>query len=126
MLAELRDSPDAEGLARLRAAATLEFALAGEAEALGVDPNAAAQEPVQNRGSCRDLFKAHDWFALKDQYHEGTLTKAQMWDLWRFRQEYVEALLNELRGRWPMLLAKAMGSTDLESDIDITFAAPGT
>ncbi len=69
------------------------------------------------------MFEDNDWFALKDQLHDGDIDKEQMWDLWRYRQKYVTELIDALREKYPSLIAKASGSADLESDIDITFAS---
>ena len=104
------------------------------------------QARENNRPNCEDKFIACDWFEIKDQLHafddkskeydqalrdkDPQATKIQrelvdrdfMTQLWKFRQQYVEKLINTLRKTYPNLIAKASGSTDLESDIDITFA----
>src|SRR5262245_59748461 len=52
--------------------------------------------------------------------------KEQMWKCWRYRQKVVTAEIDKLRNKYPTLIAKACGSEDLESDIDITFATPNS
>jgi hypothetical protein len=98
-------------------------ALSKQATQVGDDPGVKTREPIANPGKAEELFKKHDWFELKDLLHQGKVTKDQMWDLWRFRQKYVTELVDSLRGKYPSLIAQASGSADLESDIDITFAA---
>ncbi len=98
-------------------------ALAAQANELGEDPGAKTREPIGDEAGAEQLFKQHDWFALKDMLHHGQISTEAMWDCWRFRQQYVTRLIDTLRKRFPTLIAKTSGSTDLESDIDITFAA---
>ena len=101
--------------------------LAAQANALGDDPGAKTREPRVDETSAEALFKKSDWFAMKDMLHKGTITSDQMWDCWRYRQQFVTRLIDTLRKKYPTLISKTSGSTDLESDIDITFAstAPG-
>lgn len=108
------------------------------------------QAENNNRPTCEEKFKAIDWFAIKDQFHAYDEKKKEydeaassedpqasslqrelvardfMTQLWKYRQQYVETLINKLRKDHPNLIAKASGSTDLESDIDITFATAGS
>jgi hypothetical protein len=97
--------------------------LAARASQLGDDPGAKSREPIGNEAGAEQLFMQNDWFALKDKLHEGTVTTEQMWDCWRYRQQFVTRLIDLLRQDYPTLIAKTSGSTDLESDIDITFAS---
>lgn len=104
-----------------------EFDLAKEAEKVGDDPGKPSREPCTNPEGAEALFKKYDWFKLKDKLHDSEdqeVTTEVMWDLWRWRQEYVTNLIDSLRLKYPGLIAKASGSTDMESDIDITFAGP--
>jgi len=101
--------------------------MAAEAAQLGDDPGAKAREPLGNEAGAEKLFMENDWFKLKDKLHQGSVTTDQMWDCWRYREKFVTGLIDLLRRDYPTLIAKTSGSTDLESDIDITFAssAPG-
>ncbi len=102
--------------------------LASQANALGDDPGAKfASEPMVDEPRAEALFKKTDWFTLKEMLHKGKLSNERMWDCWRYRQQYVTREIDVLRKKYPTLIAKTSGSTDLESDIDITFAssAPG-
>jgi hypothetical protein len=96
---------------------------AAQANAVGDDPGAKAREPIADENSAENLFMLSDWFGLKDMLHTNKLSPERMWDCWRYRQQYVTRLIDELRGQFPTLIAKTSGSTDLESDIDITFAS---
>ena len=40
---------------------------------------------------------SNDWFSLKDKLHEGTISTDQMWDCWRYRQQFVTQLIDLLR-----------------------------
>ena len=98
-----------------------------QAAEVGDDPGAKSREPIRDAASAEALFKTYDWFALKDMLHAQTIRPDEMWDCWRYRQKYVTETIDALRKQFPTLIAKNSGSTDLESDIDITFAssAPG-
>lgn len=96
---------------------------AAQANAVGDDPGAKTREPIGDEASAEKLFMLSDWFALKDMLHAGKLSSERMWDCWRYRQQYVTRLIDTLRKAFPTLIAKTSGSTDLESDIDITFAS---
>lgn len=96
---------------------------AAQATAVGDDPGARTREPIGDAASAEELFKKNDWFALKAMLHSGAITQDAMWDCWRYRREYVVDRLDELRKTYPTLIAQTSGSNDLESDIDITFAA---
>ena len=97
--------------------------LAAQANAVGDDPGAKSREPIGDETSTEKLFMLSDWFALKDMLHKKKLTPERMWDCWRYRQQYVTRQIDELRTTFPTLIAKTSGSTDLESDIDITSAS---
>ncbi|MEM7579520.1 MAG: hypothetical protein ACFB02_09675 [Mastigocoleus sp.] len=43
-----------------------------------------------------------------------------------FRKSYVDGKINELRKKYPTLIAKSVGSRDLSSDYDLTVSTPGT
>ncbi|HCH63283.1 MAG: hypothetical protein CL927_01195 [Deltaproteobacteria bacterium] len=127
--------PSVSTLATLRERATAEIhSLSEAAAAAGDDPDAPGREPIANTALCEALFQKHDWFALKDLFHsqenpsvEGIseVTKDIMWDLWRYRKKYIDDAFDTLRSKYPNLIAKASGSVNLESDIDVTFASPG-
>lgn len=86
--------------------------------------------------NCEKMYKDHDWFELKRRLNlpevEGVapddrenITPGEMKQLWNWRSKEVDKLIDGLRSKYPTLIAKACGSNDLESDIDITFATPG-
>ena len=100
---------------------------AKDAAKLGDDSAAPTREPCSDWAGAEKIFKQYDWFALKDKLHDHSdklIDKERMWDLWRYRQKYVTDLIDKIRARYPTLIAKASGSADMESDIDITFASP--
>ena len=67
------------------------------------------------------------WFELKDRLRtDGESAKADLKRAFRFREAYVTRLVDSLKEKYPNLRANASGSQDLESDIDITFASPGS
>lgn len=49
-----------------------------------------------------------------------------MWQLFDFRQWYVDSLISVLRDTYPGLIAKSVGSADPTSDYDITISTPGS
>ncbi len=121
------------------------FKNTGEAEDLGIDAGENARKPfeegtvganVWNVGSCETTFKRYDWFALKKcrklgkiELEKGkplTFTDDDMWKLVQFRGKVVNEEIDKLRKVYPTLIAKASGSEDIESDIDITFATPNS
>ena len=115
--------PDIEKLRELARKELKDYA--DQAADLGVDPGAPSRENCKKPKKAEATFKKYDWFALKDKLHDDKddFDKEQMWDLWRYRQKYVTDLIDRLREKYPSLIAKASGSADLESDIDITFAS---
>jgi hypothetical protein len=123
--------PDLRALKEL---ALAELKRGKDAAALGIDSGAKAREPLDptDEPSCHDLFVKFGWFAMKaaiktGAFEDGTrFDKEQMWKCWRFRQKLVAAEIDKLRRKYPTLIAKASGSEDLESDIDITFATPSS
>jgi hypothetical protein len=114
-------------LVELEIGADDQLSLANLAAQLGDDPGAKARDAIRDEPGAEKLFMENDWFGLKDKLHGGTVSTDQMWDCWRYRQQFVTRLIDLLRQDYPTLIAKTSGSTDLESDIDITFAssAPG-
>ena len=119
---------DSQDLVTLIELTKIELRLAKEAAKLGDDPGKPSRVPFDEnkRDNIEDLFKAFDWFKLKAKLHDSEdeqVTVDVMWDLWRYRQKYVTEFIDELRIEYPGLIAKASGSTDMESDIDITFAS---
>ena len=121
-------------LVNLKKLAQAELKRGKDAVALGMDPGAKAREPLAetDEPDCHKLFVDHDWFAMKaalktGAFKDGTaFSKEQMWKCWRYRQKLVTAEIDKLRRTYPTLIAKASGSEDLESDIDITFATPSS
>jgi hypothetical protein len=121
-------------LEKLRGLAIAELKRGKDAAALGIDPGAKAREPLDpaDEPSCHDLFVNYGWFSMKaaiktGAFEDGTpFSKEIMWKCWRYRQKVVTAEIDKLRRTYPTLIAKASGSEDLESDIDITFATPNS
>src|SRR5262249_15900399 len=118
------------------------FANTSQAEELGVDPGENARKQFsEDPGSpwtaatCEATFKAYDWFALKTCRKDRMImvggkgepvefTDDNMWKLVQYRGKVVNEVIDNLRKKYPTLIAKAVGSEDIESDIDITFATP--
>ena len=143
---EIDENQRAEELQRLqrklRDCIKLEAKYAKDAEALGIDPNEPSrrENTAVEEAAAEDLFMHYDWFQLKKKLHDPADTDVDvdvMWKLWRYRKKYVNKLIDELRASsspeglpldplptppFPTLIAKASGSNDMESDIDITFA----
>ncbi|MDQ2686317.1 MAG: DUF4157 domain-containing protein, partial [Armatimonadota bacterium] len=72
---------------------------------------------------------------LMTRYHsswtevkEGLIGRddAQMRRFLSFRKHFVDGEIDHLRGEYPGLLAKSVGSADLTSDYDLTLATPGS
>ncbi len=129
----------------LRKIAIAIFKNTGEAEDIGIDPGENARKPfteetvganVWNVGTCELAFKKYDWFALKKcrklgkiELEKGkplTFTDDDMWKLVQYRGKAVNEEIDKLRKTYRTLIAKASGSEDIESDIDITFATPSS
>jgi hypothetical protein len=118
------------------------FKNTAQAEDLGIDPGENARAPftegkvgknVWNVGNCEETFVAYDWFALKKcrkdkkiQLKGASLdfTDDDMWKLVQYRGKVVNEVIDDLRKKYPTLIASASGSEDIESDIDIAFATP--
>lgn len=69
------------------------------------------------------LQELKSWDKVKQQF--GTDEKT-MWQLFDFRQWYVDSLIGVLRNTYPGLIAKSVGSQDPTSDYDITISTPGS
>lgn len=126
----------------LREVAQQIFANTQAAEKLGIDTGEKARMPfVEEPGNawtaalCERAFVDYDWFALKKCRKQGRITLSgiesgfkddDMWKLVQYRGKVVNELIDGLRTKYPTLIAKASGSEDIESDIDITFATPGS
>lgn len=88
---------------------------------------------LKSDGECLAYYKAYgsNWFALKDALRgrakpDHPMTPEIMWDLWNYRKRTVDAAIEALRKRYPTLIAKSVGSRDLESDYDLTVSTPGS
>lgn len=99
----------------------------------GFKPNTGVED---RRINCEQMYKQTDWFDLKRRLNlpekpgvlpanRENITPGEMKQLWDWRSAEVNKLIDSLRAKYPTLIAKACGSNDLESDIDITFATPG-
>ncbi len=99
------------------------LSFASQATAVGDDLAAKTREPIGDEVSAEKRFMESDWFALKEMLHAKQIEPEAMWDCWRYRQQYVTRLIDQIRKQFPTLIAKTSGSADLESDIDITFAS---
>ena len=103
-----------------------------DGEAAADKPKAAVPDPLtiklttEQYQTCYAIYKTKpNWSALKKQYIDGGDLQT-MAELWAFRRQYVVDLILTLRaGKYPNLLGKSAGSTDLSSDYDITIASPG-
>lgn len=114
-----------ENLAELKALAIKELKqFSDKAKELGDDAEAPSREPCSDWDGAEKTFKEYDWFQVKSRLHNNEISKENMWDLWRYRQKFVTDLIDKIRKAFPTLIAKASGSADMESDIDITFASP--
>jgi len=128
------NKPQGPDLVELKRLAKAELQRGKDAVGLGMDPGAKAREPLEPADElpCHDIFVKYGWFAMKEalkteKFKDGTpFTKDTMWKCWRYRQKLVAAEIDKLRRKYPTLIAKASGSEDLESDIDITFATPSS
>jgi hypothetical protein len=69
------------------------------------------------------LKKLKSWDKVKEQFSSDQKT---MWQLFDFRQWYVDSLISVLRDTYPGLIAKSVGSADPTSDYDITISTPGS
>jgi hypothetical protein len=147
---------DAGQLTALRSTVALEFARDDEqagrlkaADALGLakPPSPAKQAFDDNTGGlasfwtaevCFEAFKKYTWFDFKRLRKskervsiprlagEAIIEDDVMWKLYQFRRRYVDARIAELNAEIPGLLFKSAGSEDIESDLDITVASPGS
>ncbi|MFC5863950.1 hypothetical protein ACFPT7_16720 [Acidicapsa dinghuensis] len=72
---------------------------------------------------CRKRFAefGNNWFELKKKYKSDPET---MWQLWAFRKKVVDGTMNELRSIYGFDW-DSVGSTNLESDYDITVKTHG-
>ncbi len=128
-LATLVKDAEAQGLPITPSPAKVGFAT-------NVDPTATEwNEPV-----CHAAFKKYGWFTFKDLRKSKTpvdlagldkqkaITDAVMWKLYQFRRHYVDRLIAKLHAEHKEagLLFKSGGSEDIESDLDITVASPGS
>ncbi len=126
----------------LRAIAAAIFDNTAQAEDLGIDAGENARKSfAEEQGSpwtaknCEDTFVAYDWFALKKCRKQKKIklggqdrpfTDDDMWKLVQYRGKVVNDEIDKLRKKYPTLIASASGSEDIESDIDIAFATPGS
>jgi hypothetical protein len=69
------------------------------------------------------LKELKSWDKVKEQFSKDQKT---MWQLFDFRQWYVDSLISVLRDTYPGLIAKSVGSADPTSDYDITISTPGS
>ncbi|MBE9125559.1 MULTISPECIES: hypothetical protein [unclassified Coleofasciculus] len=69
------------------------------------------------------LKELKSWNAVKECY---LTTPDIMKKFAEYRKWYVDTKINELRKKYPTLIAKSVGSTDLSSDYDITVSTPET
>lgn len=72
---------------------------------------------------CRQKYRecGNDWFALKTKYKNDPNT---MWQLWAFRKKVVNATITDLQKRYGFTW-EAVGSTNLESDYDLSVKTHG-
>lgn len=126
---------------KIRKVALKIFENNAKGEKLGIDTGAKAREDFEDTDKvwtanlCEATFKVQDWFSLKACRKEGKITIGSkkykfsddnMWKLVQYRRKVVNEAIDGLRKKYPTLIAKASGSEDIESDIDITFATPNS
>ncbi len=103
--------------------------------------NTAAGTSQWNEAACKAAFKKYGWFTFKALRKSGepvelpgitapqnTITDEVMWKLYQYRRHYVDGLIAKLHAahKDAGLLFKSGGSEDIESDLDITVASPGS
>jgi Domain of unknown function (DUF4157) len=69
------------------------------------------------------LKQLKSWNAVKEHFISDEPTMRQFVE---YRKTYVDSKINELRQKYPTLIAKSVGSKDLSSDYDITISTPRT
>lgn len=75
----------------------------------------------------KESFKQlKSWDKVKKEFGSNEKTEKTMWQLFDFRQWYVDSLISVLRDTYPGLIAKSVGSQDPTSDYDITISTPGS
>ncbi len=124
-------------LSEVRGVVTKLFENADAAKDLGVtDSGLKPGGGVADRDiNCEKMYKELDWFELKRRLNlpekpgvlpkdRENITPGEMRKLFDWRSSEVDKLIDSLRSKYPTLIAKACGSNDLESDIDITFSTP--
>ena len=138
-LASAPPEQKAAKLAEVRTLVEALFAATDEAKDLGVTSSgveAGGGAAPDRQINCEKMYKTLDWFELKRRLNlpekpevppeqRENVTPGEMKQLWNWRSAEVDKLIDSLRSKYPTLIAKACGSNDLESDIDITFATPG-
>ncbi|VXD24516.1 hypothetical protein [Planktothrix paucivesiculata] len=79
---------------------------------------------VHDYSGIKSTFKElKSWDKVKEQFSSDQKT---MWQLFDFRQWYVDSLISVLRDTYPGLIAQSVGSADPTSDYDITISTPGS
>jgi len=94
-----------------------------------------------NEAACKAAFKKYGWFTFKAMRKsqepvdlpgitapQNTINDEVMWKLYQYRRHYVDSLIAKLHAahKDAGLLFKSGGSEDIESDLDITVASPGS
>lgn len=130
-----------------------QVALLAAAETLGLDlpppparvrfgDNAVAGASAWTEPVCTAAFTKYTWFDFKRLRKSGEavdlpgvnlngqtrITDEVMWKLYQFRRHVVDGLIERLHKKYEGvgLLFKSGGSEDIESDLDITVASPGS
>ena len=103
--------------------------------------NANAGTSQWNEAACKAAFKKYGWFTFKTLRKskepvdlpgitapQNTISDDVMWKLYQYRRHYVDSLIAKLHAthKDAGLLFKSGGSEDIESDLDITVASPGS
>jgi len=67
-----------------------------------------------------------NWNTMHETLGDSELRKKARKRFFDFRKFYVDGLIGKLRKKYPTLLAKSVGSTDLTSDYDRAISTPGS
>ena len=70
-----------------------------------------------------ELKVLKSWDEVKKKYSKN---ESIMWKFFWYRKEYVDSAIENLRKKYPGLIAKSVGSQNISSDYDISLSSPGT
>ncbi len=136
--AELKRDADQANL--MKAADTLKLGMPPVPAKVAFAENVVPGASEWTEAVCEAAFTQYTWFdfkklrksketiAIKGLRTQTVVTDDVMWKLYQFRRHFVDGLIAELHRKYPKegLLFKSAGSEDIESDLDITVASPGS